>query len=378
MINCDGIGRAVVVLARHAILGMLLCILELSAVEAQSQSVSVSDRVSCQSCKVVLGSRIQLVGTDLPIGGPPTAVEVDRAGRTWVAYPGELTKIYSAAGRFLQDLGRKGGGPSEFSGPYGVYALPGDSMLVFDEIGNRGYVVNSKLAVVRTIRLQTLILSFFPIVWPSQVAMSGLILTPASAGWPLHLATFVGAEVVQTHSFGLEQGALRPNAPMDQAQKLAAARAGFWSADVFRYRVSRWSRDGRLEVSMQRKPSWFSQASSDWIGNPTTPPPPKVVGIYEAPDGLLWVYVQVPARSWKEAWPTTTQGAKEVSTRKIRFDKLYSTIVEIVDPKSQAVVAHQALSDHVVSVLVDGRLALYSVSEDDDPQIAISRARLLR
>ena len=359
-----------------ALLFIVLCP---AAMGAQGGSRDIVDKVDCQRCSIRLEGAFKLVGTDVTSSGPPTAVEVDGSRRIWVAVSDELTKIYDANGRFLQLLGRKGGGPNEYVGPYGLSALPGDSMLVFDSDNGRVLVVDKALVAIRAIRLPGFLYPILPLEWPGSVVLAGMILTPSAAGWPIHMASFGQPDLQVRNSIGYDQGTLRPNSPTDQSQRLAVARSGgFWTADVLRYRISRWSNDGTRVETIVRSPSWFDKPSKDWIGNPQTPPPPRVTGLREDSEGLLWVFVQVAGKNWRQGWPTLTPGVREVSTRSVRYENLFASMIEVVNPKTQRVIARSEISSYAIATLSDGRLALYSRDEDDVPVVTIVRPKLVR
>ncbi len=346
---------------------------------SQTTAIRLTDQLECPRCQIRLVNSVRLTREDVSVSAPPSAIEVDSKGRIWVAVSDALPKVYAPDGTFLQFLGRKGAGPFEFAGAYGIARIPGDSMLVFDVDNSRASVVSSDLSVVRSIRLPSF---FHPIVslsWPDTVVVSGAIVTPAAAGWPLHLVSLGGSDLRVLSSLGYEQGQLRPNSPTDQAQVVAQATDGsFWSADVLRYRVSRWSAKGTRLLTFERTASWFATASRDWLGNPNTPPPPRIAGIKEDPKGLVWVVTHVASKNWRKGWPRVEAGAREVSVRSIRFDELFSSVVEVIDPQKRTVVARLESERYIVSVLSDGRFAVYSRDSDDVPVITLVRPQLVK
>ena len=77
--------------------------------------------------------------------------EVLPGGRVAVANTGTAeVRIFDSAGRHLSTVGRRGQGPGEFSSPWHLHAMPGDSLLVVDLRGFRFNVFGPNGAFVRS------------------------------------------------------------------------------------------------------------------------------------------------------------------------------------------------------------------------------------
>jgi hypothetical protein len=202
--------------------------------------------------------------------------------------------------------------------------------------------------------------------------MNGIVSTGASVGWPLHLLSLEQQTATVLRSFGPDDGQLLPNTQLEKTQLLTESQGGrAWSADIVRYRLSLWTRDGTLSQSLERHPTWFSGVSPYGIGTPTTPPPPAITAIQEDGSGRLWVFIQVAGPRWRSAWPQIGRGTHEVASRTIAFEKLFRTIVEVIDPKEGRVVARRSFDDWFVAGLPTGRSAIYSVDQQGLPHVAI-------
>lgn len=318
--NVDGFVK---ILREFGVLHFILSASLVLPASLRAQTVSIPSTEQCPfpKCRVELVQRRKLVGSDLPSGGPPTSIAVDARHRTWVAYPDELIRLYAASGQFVREVGRRGGGPAEFRGPYGLTPIAGDSILAFDTETDRAIIISPSLEIGRAVRGVGFLLPVVSLRWPDSLVGSGSILSPKEAGWPLHLLSYRGPEARAIRSFGVERGTSKSIGLMDQLQRMTfGPDQALWTADFLRLRITQWARNGTMLKRLDLKPSWFATPSTDWIGNPTTPPPPRVAGITFDSTGLLYVVVQVAAADWKSAWPRMKDGAREISARQLRFD----------------------------------------------------------
>ncbi|MGQ0539160.1 MAG: hypothetical protein ACT4R6_09465, partial [Gemmatimonadaceae bacterium] len=148
----------------------------------------------------------------------------------------------------------------------------------------------------------------------------------------------------------------------------------FWAADERQYRLTRWSHDGKVLESYRRTPSWFRKPSQSLLGTPRSPPEPAITAVSEDAEGLIWTFVRVAAPTWRSAWPSA---AGEFEYRQIAMEKLFRTMVEVLDLGSKRVVARQMLSDWVIAALPDRRTAVYAVNDAGVPRIDILQLTLL-
>jgi hypothetical protein len=100
-----------------------------------------------------------------------------------------------------------------------------------------------------------------------------------------------------------------------------------------------------------------------------------VIGLWEAPEGLVWVVVEVPRSDWRAVWQAFIDGG---GVRAPEPQTLWRTNVEVIDLKTRRVVVRSEMDDLVNSVLDDGTVAVYRVREDGIPYIAILSGNLSR
>jgi hypothetical protein len=111
------------------------------------------------------------------------------------------------------------------------------------------------------------------------------------------------------------------------------------------------------------------------LGTPNSPPPPAITDVAEDSTGLVWVFVRVAAPTWREAWPAV---GGEFDYRQMSLDKMFRTMVEVIDPGRQSVVTRTVLNQWVVSALPGSRVASYLTNEDGSVHIRIEEFGLRR
>ena len=136
-----------------------------------------------------------------------------------------------------------------------------------------------------------------------------------------------------------------------------------------------WDRNGQLRASFTRRFDWYTGETKATLGSPTTPPTPRTGPIREDTEGFVWLFIHTPAPTWKEGWdapPTRFPGGgTEYAIRKMGFDKLFRTYVEVIDPAQARVVARHTINGYVFEALPDRRVALYQVDFAGIPRVQI-------
>jgi hypothetical protein len=260
--------------------------------------------------------------------------------------------------------------------------LPGDSILVIDRRGRRASIYNSGLGFIRSIPLAAAFTPFVVASWPDRVIGNGIRNTPEAFGLPLHVISYGREQMTVRKSFGPEnRDGLPGQSPALLFMPMSGTKDGsVWAADRFRYRLSKWSADGRLLSQLVRRSQWFPNAvdgDQSAIGNPTTPPPTVVRSIHTDSSNLIWVLINVGSANWKSAWTGVRAGAAEAGRAAVRDDLLYDSIVEVIDPVSARVIARREFPGFLMSLLAPARAAKYSVDADGFPVISVMNMRLL-
>jgi len=350
---------------------------------AHAQTV-VPDEPACRACSIAIEPVLTLGDADGPgiLPGLPEDVIVDGLGRYWVL-PGEgVPLIFDPGGRFLQEVGRRGQGPGEFVFPNVALALPGDSVLVFDYGNMRGTVITPELRHARSVLLPPgQILGAAWVDWPRSVIINSIVRTPEHLGWPLHTVTFADSRTAILRSFGRNAGELRPGFEHELKLTLSGPRAAHvWVAEATRYVLAPWSAEGQRLPTLERDAPWFAGSAGDRPGRGGAPDP-IVTGLREDPDGLLWVFILVAAPSWREAFPAPEPGGSrygEVPMSRIAFEKMYRSVIEVIDTRAARVVARRSYDHPIIAALGDGVAAAYAVRSDAVPVLQILELELQR
>ena len=365
---------------------LLFAVVSCAKPDAPADFVEIVGATStCTGCRIELGPPLELrseKSSEFPFAISQPAISVDGQGRFWVAEIERPALVYDAKGMFLRTLDHKDSSASDFGRPSAFLPLPGDSMLVFafdSANGNRAIVVDSLFHAARTVRLPGVLMPASAEGWPARLVLSGPLKGDSTEGEILHAGSAEQSEFKIESSFG--PGKLR-SAEIGTVANYQRTTPGkdstFWSSDILRYRISHFSNDGTLIGTIERTPSWFPVPSVDNMGTPTAPPPPKIFAIWQAPDGLLWVFGRVAGKQWQQGWPKLAPSAKRLSVLAMHFDKLFGTTIEVLDPVTRNVIATAPLDEYITNVLPNGNVAVYSVDSAGAPHLAIRRLPLSR
>lgn len=359
-------------------LALLLCSAPLGA-QAPSARV-IGNQAACPTCRIERSNSVVL--RDVPRGDelvqPPSGV-VTGSGDLLYELRDDAVFVYRRDGRFVRRLARSGSGPGEIRWPAELWSLPGDSMLVIDLGNQRALVFAPTGAVVRQLAFPHRLRHGIVVRWPDRVIMSGPVAAPSGAGRALHELSFAGRSATIVRSFGPTEAA---SPARDLALQHVFTRAGpdaWWSMAPGRYELSRWDSALRPTSTLSRTPSWMSTASPMSTGTPDSPPSARVRHVVSDRDGRLWVYAWVAAPTWREAWAgaRSSGGRGETSVSRMRIDKLYNTVLDVIDPSSGALVVSTTLQGVVVGAPDADRVALYQYSLAGEPIVRVVQLRLV-
>ena len=269
--------------------------------------------------------------------------------------------IYDPRGRFLQTMGRGGGGPGEFTHVQRVFVSPGDSLFAFD----RSQQISVFSPEHRFVR------SFRP---PGQVrdirfVGSRLIL---SIGFPEQVPALVA-----TDRQGRRLGTLGSASPdlRDRPRLIAPADSGrMWAGFKHQYRLELLNPDGRRERAFNRALPWFGP---DRPRSATRQPGSIRDLAYDPRSRSIRVLLYREDMSFR---PRARRGSAGGEGPVAQLDEAdararYEIYMEVLDSRSGRVVAHGDLNDRLIAGFLSPT-EVYAHREDGDGSTVIDVWRI--
>ena len=338
----------------------------------------VPDQPSCASCAIRAEPLVRFGDIDGPaaIATVPGTVRVDQRGRYWIN-GGPLPQIFADDGRFIAIFSRKGSGPGELTGGGVPTPIGPDSVLVIDNPAGRAIVAGPDLKPGRVIETPKILRYGTVVEWPGLLFFNAHIQTREMIGWSMHTLSMTEASAAILRSAGHDGGNPRPLDTDKLMLRLASPQGGnVWTADAMKYRLTQWDRNLEALQTLERHPRWWSRPSVDLVGSRSKPPDPHVVALELDETGLLWIFAHVPGTDWRAGWPQSKPGAQETSVNEMRLDRLYRTVVDVIDPQAGTLVATTTIDRFTVNALPDRRLATYAVTNEGIPVVEVLKLHI--
>jgi len=353
-------------------MGLVLCSL-LSCTGGRrpdERQLTVAGDLDCRECRIDL-ARVVTLGdsTDTSSVLPNAAGRECMVGKlstgeyvlSGVAGGGFLN-VYSAAGKLVRTIGRKGGGPGEFRSPLRVAVATGDSLYVLDDANSRIQVVSAAGTYARVFPTRDRYRSFT--LLPDDRLL--LFRLPKSRNDRLfHGFDREGREVM---AFGAPQ---QPDSALDLENWLVsrAPRDRFWTASIWSYELRRWRGPDSLDLTVIRKAEWFpspSVHSADVYVK--VPPPPLLLHAWEDDQGRLWTYIAVADPNWRPGMGMRVTPEWQ--------EKTFDTIIEVIDLGSGRLLASYRYPGRVAPLCSSP--LMYTVVEqlDGDLRVQVLEPRL--
>lgn len=316
--------------------------------------------------------RLTLLGDTV---GPGFVVEsswiaVDHAGNFWVGQHTEV-KVFDAAGRFVQAVGREGRGPLEFSGFTAPTFTDRDGRVhVIDFSDPRETVIAPDFEHVETRRLPGFVMAAVPLAGGDGYVVNTTAPLSGERDHPLHIID--GADVLYSFGDGWSDADQHPA----RAQRsLAVDLSGrIISAHKFDYVVETWSSTGEL---LQRLlgPELNDPAMQFGPVSNENPPATTITGLGVDPADRLWILVTVPKPDWRDHMveQVSPNGRTLLRPRDDMLHSVMDTRIEIVDLAAATVVARQHFDEAFVSFIENDRVVGLQGTGGGVPQIGIWR-----
>jgi hypothetical protein len=153
----------------------------------------------------------------------------------------------------------------------------------------------------------------------------------------------------------------------------------FWAAHLSRYRLEKWSLDGDTLQSLDRVVEWFfphdgypGQRRMD-----EGPPVSSIRAIHEDPEGRVWVAIQVADPQWESAFGPG-RGYYQGRERVTEYNLYYDTVIEVIDPQRNRVLASGRLDDRVGGFTSTGEFWTESYYESGSPVVHLYKGTFER
>lgn len=335
----------------------------------------LAGQASCSNhCRIVIDTLFQLdAERDTAYTGYPPGATV-AAGKLYLVDPTTGQPIaYGLDGRFLGTVGRKGGGPGEHQHAAWLSTGPDQELYSYDAQLARLSVRDRAGAPAWTMGLPGIFtIHNFAVLKDHSIVMDGRPAEPALADFPLMVFS---RGSTAPRGFGpptpTRQGDL-----VRRSHRLApSADGGVWAVGVYTQELEKFDRNLRL---VERIPArrWFrglGPGEQPTVGEDGREPTMLARALQEDASGLLWLATNVPANDWRR-WlgkrTRSTYGARVNVSRRL------STVIEVFDPGTKAIVAATTARSMIVHSLGAG-LFLATADHNGIPSATVVRLRLV-
>jgi len=276
---------------------------------------------------------------------------------------------YDERGRLLGTIGRPGSGPGEYQLILEVTPGNNDSIFVLDA-SRRVTVLDSKFRAARTFNLPLHPRSA-AVDAPGDLVITATDYSRERAGWPLHL---LRADGQYKMPFGKRNPTIDPNRPSVDRRKFTILKSGdIIASRPDRYRLELYRPDGTHIGELVRNAPWFPDRSFEAAAYPN-PPSPFIEGLAAFTTDLVLVAAVVPEvpthRSIQrgEGHPTTVT----------HLNRLYDSIIEIINPASGKLVKAVRIDGYVIDVVSPNIIATAEETQEGLVRIHVWRVDLTR
>lgn len=292
-------------------------------------------RAACAECVIELSDSLTIGGQHgWDVLSEYASVGMDRRGNLIIAdfqaFPNQVVLFNPASGKPPVIAGKPGDGPGEIRQISNAW-MDDDGLHIFDGRLMRETVFDSTGAVQREYAYRFGAVRKMGMRWPlpgGKLLVNATIASSEAAGYPLHV---LDAERNLERSFGADTAMQLPGyIDLNVRSTLLAADGGIWQARGNEYRIEKWTMDGRRQLTLTRRPSWFEPwstvATTDYMA---APPPPRIAGLFEdAGNGLLWVVILVPDENYR---PTKRISDPETPVVTAELGRYFDTVLEVID-----------------------------------------------
>ena len=329
---------------------------------AAQEVVEIVDDLACPSCLVETGPSVTLTGPDEGIWfSSPSGPRLARDSQgNYIMAPVEgdgLIAVFGPDGRYLSSYGRIGGGPGEFATdiPLLIEVGDGDVVYVIDPVNLHTLAPRAETSLDQ-VRMPVAALGEVAVL-ESGIAVEATVRTEDGMTTIQLLDADDGTIV---HSIGPTESGGEPGAESGVRRALGRSNDGkdVWSAPVGRLRITRYGPDGEAKARIERTSGLFRSSSGLRPGAPfLAPVRPTVSGIVQDGDGLLWVAITRPPRTFSPLpgfADTPDPGVEALIPSGLDLNRFLHTTIEVLDPAAGAVIARRDFDEYVRFVRTRG------------------------
>ena len=342
-----------------------------------------SGESSCPGCAIAVRD-VHTIGTEDVQGsltGRPFQITQDGQGRYWIDVVDAFPLLFDSAGKFLQQLGRRGEGPGEFRHLKIQSIVTGDSALV--STGFRFAVLGPDLSIGRQIDVDPRweVNSVHVMSWPNNVLGLSSTFDQRTRISSTHLVRYdlsgPTATVLDT-VFSVQAESSDSEAWASSLRSVGTPGTdGVWVANHNKYQLVQVTHDGAVKDTIVRQLDWFPGGEAMRIGGPGKPTSPHMMGNWTDSKGYLWVLASKPRTNTGDAWKDAQSGGMEVRVAALPAPyELNQTLIEVFDPVSRMVVAQHLFDGYLIGVLPNNRVASYVETEAGIPVITVHELSL--
>jgi hypothetical protein len=339
--------------------------------------ISISGERVCASCTLAVERVATLGDADGPgiIESTVATAVRDSRGRYFVVESyGVRIKVFDAAGKHIETLGRKGEGPGEFRGIGALRIGGGDTLLVFDQSLSRLSIFAPDLTFLKTTRLELPPFVGVVLLPAGQVVLASSVRTPERIGMPLHLISPDGRAL---RSFGSRTGAYRPDVPYFDERVIASGAPGrIWSAYRNQYVIEEWSAAGQPGRIIRRDLEWFPSSFTPGAPgsiNTESAPQPRLQAIRTDAYGRIWVVILVADRNWRRS---VERAAGDSHARVREFNDYYDSVIEILDPVRGELLYRARIDEALIDFVADDLISSVGSTPGGWPVVNVWRVRI--
>jgi hypothetical protein len=297
---------------------------------AVSTTTVIDSKPSCARCTIELVKLFTLGGPNDTVAYHPYmfSVVADSKGTVYVGpTKDERIGAFSSEGKLLRTLGRKGGGPGEFSGLQYLAVGPGDTLYVFDHESRRANLFAPDYRYIRSSG------EFGGQRHMPAVLRTGEIITMASP-------QKVGDSLIALHAASgkelrryppLVRQPREPDQDWNFVQLAPTSRGTVWVGHPNFYQIDEYELSGKISRALRRDLDWWSKPSEYTSFAPREKKPqPTLIAIREDEVGRLWTVVLTGKADWRQLDPPGTYLQKP--TPQGERNRYFDAIVEVLDP----------------------------------------------